>query len=147
MIDIFYSAATGGFYRSDIHGENIPSPYVQITQDQHDALLAGQSMGQRILPDADGYPVLIDPEPETIEQIRAGMKCTAYQIRQALSLSGLRDQVEAAVAAGDQALQDAWQYAQTFERLHPKILEIGVALGQTEQQLDDLFTLGMTLQP
>jgi catalase (peroxidase I) len=95
----------------------------------------------------NGHLVLLDPSAPSIEDPRVDMKCTAYQIRQALSAVGLRDQVEAAVAAGDQALKDAWQYAQTFERLHPKIVQIGVALGQTDAQLDDLFTLGMTLQP
>lgn len=144
---MFYSASTHGFYSSSIHGDNIPADAKEITKEQHAALLQGQSVGKIISPDVNGYPVLIEQEPPTIEQIRAGMKCTAYQIRQALSVAGLRDQVEAAVAAGDQAMQDAWHYAQTFERLHPKILAIGTALGQTEQQLDDLFTLGMTLQP
>jgi hypothetical protein len=120
---------------------------IAITNDQHAILMAGNSAGLEIGRDVDGNPVLIDPPAPTPEQIRASMKCSAYQIRQALSAAGLRDQVESAVAAGDQEMKDAWQYAQTFERLHPKIVQIGVALGQTDAQLDDLFTLGMTLQP
>jgi hypothetical protein len=144
---MYYSKITNGFYDLLIHGNNIPPDAVEITSEQHIALLNGQASGKVISANENGYPALIDQNPQTIEQIRAGMKCTAYQIRQALSVAGLRDQVEAAVAAGDQAMQDAWHYAQTFERLHPKILAIGTALGQTEQQLDDLFTLGMTLQP
>jgi hypothetical protein len=141
-----YSASTGGFYDSAIPNY-IPHDAVEITDEQHALLLSGQSNGLRIVADESGFPVLVNQPSRTMDQLRADMKCTAYQIRQALTQAGLRDQVEAAVAVGDQALLDAWHYAQTFERLHPKILEIGIALGQTEQQLDDLFTFGMTLQP
>lgn len=142
----YYQHSTNGFYDDTIHNA-IPGDAVKIADDEYDALLSGRLLGRHIDLDANGRPVLMDAPAQTIEQLRADMKCTAYQIRQALSSVGLREMVEAAVGAGDQALQDAWHYAQTFERLHPKIVQIGVALGQTDAQMDDLFTLAVTLQP
>jgi hypothetical protein len=142
----YYQLSTNGFYDDTIHTA-IPSDAVEITDNEYDLLLLGRLSGGNIELDAIGRPVLIAQPAPTVDQIRANMKCTAYQIRQALSTVGLRDLVEAAVGAGDQALQDAWHYAQTFERMHPKIVQIGVALGQTDAQMDDLFTLAMTLQP
>ena len=70
---------------------------------------------------------------------------TPRQIRQALTHVGLRTQVESAVAAGSQDLKDWWEYSSAFERLHPQVIAMGTALGQTEQQLNDLWTLGASL--
>lgn len=60
---IFYSASTGGFYSAAIHGDNIPADAVEITAEQHQALIDGQSSGKVIATDADGFPVLQDPPP------------------------------------------------------------------------------------
>lgn len=70
---MFYSAQTGGFYAPAINGNNIPPDSVEITDEQHRALLAGQSAGKRIVADASGRPVLVDPPPPTPEQIIASM--------------------------------------------------------------------------
>lgn len=70
---MFYSATTNGFYDRAIHGNNIPPGSVEITDEQHRALLAGQSAGKRIVADASGRPVLVDPPPPTPEQIIASM--------------------------------------------------------------------------
>ncbi len=63
MEKLFYSPGTNWFYKSDIHGDNIPSDAVEITAEQHAALLQGQSQGLVITADENGYPVLIDPPP------------------------------------------------------------------------------------
>jgi hypothetical protein len=68
---MFYSAQTAGFYDPAIHGDNIPTDAVQITAEQHAELIAGQSAGQIIAPDADGRPVLVDPPAPTPEQVLA----------------------------------------------------------------------------
>ncbi|WP_315383460.1 tail fiber assembly protein [Microvirgula aerodenitrificans] len=61
---MFYSKSTGGFYDAEIHGDAIPADAVEITRDEHAALLAGQSAGQRIEADEHGRPVLRDtPAP------------------------------------------------------------------------------------
>ncbi|MCG9124289.1 DUF4376 domain-containing protein [Laribacter hongkongensis] len=66
---LYFSQITGGFYDSAFH-TNIPADAVEISADEHAALLAGQSAGQRIVPDADGFPVLADPPPPTLTNLR-----------------------------------------------------------------------------
>lgn len=68
---MFYSKSTGGFYDTAIHGDNTPSDAVEITTEQHQALLEGQSQGKLIQADKNGKPVLQDPPPPTAEQIMA----------------------------------------------------------------------------
>lgn len=67
------------------------------------------------------------------------------QIRQALTASGLRANVELAVANGDQDLKDWWEFATTFESNHPMVVSMATGLGVTEQQLTDLFNLAKSL--
>ena len=67
------------------------------------------------------------------------------QVRQALTRVGLRAAVEAAVAGGDQDIKDWWEFATAFERDNQHVIEMAAALGVTERQLDDLWTLGGSL--
>ena len=76
---MFYSKSTGGFYDSAIHGDNIPADAVEITTEEHAALLEGQGQGKRIAADADGRPVLQDPPPPTPGQIIAGFTVAVQQ--------------------------------------------------------------------
>jgi hypothetical protein len=55
----FYSGSKKGFFHPDIHGDNIPSDAVAITDEQYQALLHGNSNGQSIEPDANGNPILV----------------------------------------------------------------------------------------
>ena len=64
---MYYSKTTGGFYTSSIHGENMPGDVVEISEEVHTALLAGESLGRRISTDKKGLPVLVDPPPLTPE--------------------------------------------------------------------------------
>lgn len=59
---MFYSASTKGFYDPAIHGDSIQADAVEITAEQHAALLAAQSAGQVIMSDADGQPIAVDPD-------------------------------------------------------------------------------------
>ena len=59
---IYYSKANQAFYDSAIHNR-LPEDAVEISHEQHAALLAGQSNGQVIMPGKDGKPVLADPAP------------------------------------------------------------------------------------
>ena len=70
---------------------------------------------------------------------------TPRQIRMALTRAGLRAQVEAAVAAGDQDLKDWYEFSTTFQRAQPLVAQMGTALGQTSAQLDALWQLAATL--
>lgn len=78
MATVFYSPTAGGFYTSEIHGDNIPADAVEITEAEHAALIEGQSLGKRIVADESGRPTLQDPPPptpeQTIEQYTAGVQ-------------------------------------------------------------------------
>jgi hypothetical protein len=91
----FYSASTRGFYDEDIHGARliehvttdpetgetldrwtepnpdckIPSDAVEITGDQHEALLAAESSGKIIQADANGTPIAVDRPAPTAGEI------------------------------------------------------------------------------
>lgn len=67
------------------------------------------------------------------------------QIRQALTIVGLRASVEAAVAASDQDTKDWWEFATEFERNHIKVVAMINALGVSDQQADDLWLLAASL--
>lgn len=77
---MFYSKTTGGFYNREIHGDNMPADVVEITAEQHAALIEGQSNGKVINFDKDGYPFLADPAQPTEEQLQqqANTQARAY---------------------------------------------------------------------
>ena len=96
------------------------------------AYLAWEAQGNTALP-AD------PPEPAPL------LPVSPRQIRQALSRAGLRTAVETAIAAGDQDGKDWWEFATQFERLHPTVVAMGQALGQTDAQMDALWELAASL--
>jgi len=102
----------------------LPTGCVQITDEEAKSI-------------TDAALALIPPAP--IPSI------SPRQIRQALTRVGLREAVEAAVAAGDQDLKDWWFHSNPFERLNPEVVGMGALLGQTDEQLDALWVLGTTL--
>lgn len=59
---IYYSKTNQAFYDSNIHSR-LPEDAVEISQEQHAALLAGQSSWQVIMPGKDGKPVLAPLAP------------------------------------------------------------------------------------
>ena len=75
---------------------------------------------------------------------------TMRQARLAMLQAGLLSQVEAAIAAIEdagqrQAVQIESEYAAEVNRAHPWVQSLATALGLTEKQLDDLFNLAATL--
>lgn len=68
---MYFAQSTGGFYDRAIHGYNIPADAVEITTEEHQALLEGQSQGKIISADKNGKPVLKDPPPPTAEELQA----------------------------------------------------------------------------
>lgn len=67
------------------------------------------------------------------------------QIRQALTRVNLRDQVEAAVAAGDRDIKDWWEFATQVEENHPMVVGTATGLGVGADALHDLFLLAESL--
>ena len=66
----FYSKSTQGFYQLGFHTpEQIPTDAVEITQEQYEDLFTQQSVGGTIVPNDDGYPVIIPISLETQKNI------------------------------------------------------------------------------
>lgn len=93
---MYYSKQTGGFYTREIHGDNIPADAVEITEDEHAALMAGQAAGKTISADASGAPILLDPPPPTPEQIAAAMSAAAQSRLDAFAATRRYDNVNSA---------------------------------------------------
>lgn len=85
------------------------------------------------------------PPPAPVPVAEVPEEISPRQIRQALTASGLRPTVEAAVAASDQDTKDWWEFATVFERAHPRVIGMATALGVTPLQMDDLWRLGGSL--
>lgn len=66
---MLYAKSTSGFYDRAIHGANVPADAVEITAEEHRALLAGESAGKRIVSDAGGNPVLQEAPKATAPQV------------------------------------------------------------------------------
>lgn len=65
-----FSPSTNGFYCSEINGENIPIDSVEVSEEIHAELMEGQSIGKQIVPNENGFPILIEvlSQVETTEQ-------------------------------------------------------------------------------
>lgn len=75
---MFYSRIDdwrGGFFDAATHGEigslgcTIPEGAKEVTDEYHQQLVVAQSAGKLIVPDADGYPIAIDPPPPNAEAL------------------------------------------------------------------------------
>ncbi len=98
MRRLYFSKSEFGFFASDVHGENIPSDCVEITPEEHNRLLDGQSSGtQRIAADANGYPILVEFTPPELP----------YDQKRRLEYPPMEDYLDG-VVKGDQAQIDAY---------------------------------------
>lgn len=140
-----YSPSTGGFYLPEIHGNNIPSDALQISEEVHAELLEGNSRGQNIVPGADGQPKLVSPEaPSSVPA-----SVTMRQARLALLHAEKLGMVDLAIAGlpspQKEAAQIEWEFAATVDRTSPILAMLSGALGMTSEELDQLFMLAATL--
>lgn len=76
---MLYAKSTGGFYDTAIHGSNIPADAVEISAEEHAALIEGQSQGKRIVADENGKPILVTPPPAD-PQIQTNADARAYLV-------------------------------------------------------------------
>lgn len=138
---MLYSATTRGFYKEEVHGINIPSDCVEISNEIYNSLIKSQSTGSVIVPDENGFPVIQNlenyssaPPPDVTRAqgkaalIRAGLWQGVVDY-----VASISDPVEKAVA--EVALNDTtnWQRSSLF------LNAAAHALGLTDEQLDDLF--------
>ncbi len=143
---MFYSKSTSGFYDTAIHGNNIPADAVEITKAEHTALLAGQSEGKRIVPDADGVPVLQEPPPFVAPDVD---QVTMRQARLALLESGKLDLVAPAIdqlsEPGRTKARIEWEFAQDVRKDWPLIQVLAPSIGLDAAALTALFNRAATL--
>lgn len=83
----------------------LPKDAVAISEHYHQQLLAGQG-SQRIEPDADGYPVLVDPQPISIEELAKQKRAELDQARDAAFAKGLEYNFDGKVDVVQSRLQD-----------------------------------------
>ena len=84
-------------------------------------------------------------EAQRAAERRASMACTPRQARLALASAGVYEAVQAAVAAVSDQARIEWEYATMVERTSPIITEMQGSLGMTDEDLDGLFELAVTL--
>lgn len=65
---MFSSKSERGFYDPEINAF-MPPDAVSITPEYHSELLAGQSAGKAIEWGDDGYPVLVDRQPPSLDEL------------------------------------------------------------------------------
>jgi hypothetical protein len=133
-----YSPITKSFYHPAVHGSNIPTDAVEITDEEHRALLAAQARGKTIRPDANGYPVAVTP-PAPPAPTRAEL----YAAKQA----EIRDRAEAMLTAlaeeyaplerqtWDQQAAEAEALQADADAPAPLVLAIAAARGMTVADL------------
>ncbi len=61
------------------------------------------------------------------------------QTRVALRQAGLLNAVEAAIASGDAATGDAWEYSSELRRDSELVATLGTSLGLSPERIDALF--------
>lgn len=72
----YYSFLTGGFYPRELRPNykaagTWPEDAIELTAEEHATLRAGLDAGKRIAPGPDGRPILVDPPPPPIADIKA----------------------------------------------------------------------------
>lgn len=70
---------------------------------------------------------------------------TPRQVRLLLLSQGLLDDVQAMIAAQDQATRITWEFALEFRRDDPLLNALAANLGLTDQQIDDFFIAAAAL--
>jgi hypothetical protein len=96
-----------------------------------------QSVLASSLPDDE---IIESADPEPIPSV-----VTMRQARLALLQTGMLAQVNAAVAAADEATKITWEFSSEVQRNNALVATLAAALSLTDQQLDNLFALAATL--
>ncbi|CAN0654346.1 conserved protein of unknown function [Nitratireductor aquimarinus] len=137
---------------TDIAGERYVADYCLVPGDDFGlAPTIRQAVGDWI--DAGNAPTPNAPPPEpTPEDLRNAMPpLTARQVRLGLIANGITlASVQTAIdgiadPTEREAAQVEWEYATEFERLHPLIEQVALALGLTEAGVDSMWLAAQNL--
>lgn len=107
---IYYSKSNQAFYDNTIHA-SIPEDAVEISLEQHTALLAGQSNGQVIMPDKDGKPVLASKSPSHLHQWNG----KEWTLDKAATSQLLAEAIDKGTDAINDAVEQAYHQVTRFE--------------------------------
>lgn len=86
--------------------------------------------------------------PWTLEELkswRSHLSCGPLQMRKALRQLGVMATVQAVMAQADEETQEAWEYASEIKRTDAMIESMRIALGKSEEEVDQLFILAQGL--
>ncbi|EPY9286340.1 MULTISPECIES: tail fiber assembly protein [Enterobacteriaceae] len=102
MEKYYYSGSQKGFFTS---ADTAPDDVVEISVEYWEALLDGQSNGQYISSNADGFPVLTDPPPPTTEELiaKAERQKSALMAQANNSIAPLQDAVDLGMATDEES--------------------------------------------
>lgn len=135
MISIISPSGTfGGFNEITILTDRYSADGIDY---QFNVIGTPHSIGEWIPPVI--VPVIVVPTPVSPRQIRMAMSRTPY------GGTTLRVAVESAVAASNQDTKDWYEQSTLFDRMNPVTIAMGVALGVSSKQLDDLWILADSL--
>ena len=107
---LYYSQSSGGFYDITTHNR-LPEDAVEISAEQHAALLAGQSTGQVIMPGKDGKPVLTLPAPSHLHQWDG----KEWTLDKAATSQLLAESIDKGTEAINDAVEQAYRHVTRFE--------------------------------
>ena len=95
--------------------------------------------------DATVEEQIAEYEAIKLQNRREGMTVTNKDLRPALNDQGVYGDVEVAMAKSTNTteLEIHWNYSATVNRLDPWVVEVGAALGMSDDQLDALFESAM----
>ena len=84
-------------------------------------------------------------EAQKAAEKRSKMECTPRQARLALASAGLYEAVQTSVVSVSDEARIEWEYATMIERTNPIIAGMQMELGISDEALDGLFALAVTL--
>jgi len=97
--------------------------------------LGDMRLGDRPVIESD-----IVPNPSKV------VSCSAWQIRKALNALNLRAIVEDNVEASDnQELKDGWKHASIFFNNDPFVIQMGLSIGKTNEEVTNIIEYANTL--
>lgn len=103
-MSVFYSPATGGFYRPELHGHDLPPDILEITEDEYSALA-----GRVVVLNATGQPVAesLTPPPDFSAEIERAWRDRQLSITDSI-VTRHRDELE----EGSETTLSAEQYTE-----------------------------------
>ena len=145
-----YSPSARGFFPADVSYTSLPDDLIDIDEELHIELMAAQGLGATIQLGQDGLPAAIYPtilsSEEILQEWRSKTKVSRFQAMAALHNEGLLDEAVEVVTQAGGLIKLAWDNAIEFRRNSPAILNLALALGLDEEELDALFIVAAEIE-